>query len=71
MAWCWARGCAANPFASPAAESVFELHNLTADPEERHNRAGDTPEALRQMHAVLDAQRDAKRNLPVHRNPIG
>ena len=29
---------APNPFAAPAAEPVFEMHNLTADPEERHNR---------------------------------
>ena len=32
-----------NPFAAPAAEPVFEMHNLTADPEERHNRAERVP----------------------------
>ena len=60
-----------NPFAGPAADPVFELHNLTADPEERHNRVDDADDALRQMQTILDAQRDAKRNLPIHRNPIG
>ncbi len=39
--WNADHGIAPNPFASPAAEPVFELHNLSADPQERHNRAGD------------------------------
>ncbi len=69
--WNEAHGIAKNPFAGPAAEPVFELHNLTADPEERHNRADDAKETLREMQSVLDTQRDTKRNLPVHRNPIG
>ena len=68
--WNEAHGILRNPFAGPAATPVFELHNLTADPEERHNRASDADDALRQMQTILDAQRDAKRNLPIHRNPI-
>ncbi len=69
--WNEAHGIPKNPFAGPAAEPAFELHNLTADPEERHNRADDAHEALHQMQAVLDAQRDAKRKLPRLRNPVG
>ncbi len=40
-------------------------------PEERRNRVDDAHETLHQMQAVLDAQRDAKRNLPRLRNPVG
>ncbi len=69
--WNEAHGIPKYPFAGPAAEPAFELHNLTTDPEERHNRADDAREALSQMQAVLDAQRDAKRNLPRLRNPVG
>ena len=38
--WDEAHGLRTNPFAAPAAEPDFELHNLSADPEERANRAG-------------------------------
>jgi arylsulfatase A-like enzyme len=69
--WNEARGIAKHPFAGPAAEPVYELHNLTVDPEERHNCAGDTPDVLRRLQTILDAQRDAKRKLPSHRNPVG
>ena len=34
-------GVPPNPFLGPAAEPLFELHNLTPDPEERHNLAAD------------------------------
>jgi arylsulfatase A-like enzyme len=67
--WNEAHGIAKNPFAAPAAEPVFELHNLTVDPEERTNRAGDATDALAAMQTVLDTERDAKRNLPAQRNP--
>ena len=67
--WNADHGIAANPFAAPAAEPVWEMHNLTADPEERHNRAGDAPDELSQMQSVLDAQRDEKRLVPSLRNP--
>ncbi len=66
--WYAAQGVAPNPFLGPAAESDWELHNLTADPEERHNRASDTPGALSAMKSVLEAERDAKRRIPLLRN---
>ena len=61
-------GLPVNPFAPPPAESGFELHNLTADPEERTNRAGDSPDVLRDLQAVLEEQREAKRRVPRLRN---
>jgi arylsulfatase A-like enzyme len=69
--WYEDKGFAKNPFLAPPAEPVYEMHNLSADPEERHNRAGDAPGALAAMQSVLDAQRDAKRNVPLLRNPVG
>jgi hypothetical protein len=62
--WHAERGIAAPDDRSPAAEPAWELHNLTLDPEERHNRAEHGDEALTQMRAVLDAERDRKRLLP-------
>ncbi len=67
--WNQAHGIPAPPFAGPAAEPLYELHNLTADPEERHNRAADEPSALSTLRSVLDDQRDAKRLVPSLRNP--
>jgi arylsulfatase A-like enzyme len=67
--WNADHGIAPNPFASPAAEPVFELHNLSADPQERHNRAGDDPAVLSQLQSVLVAQRDEQRLVPRLRNP--
>ena len=61
-------GLPVNPFAPPPAESGWELHNLTADPEERTNRAGDSPDVLRGLQAVLEEQREAKRRVPRLRN---
>ena len=65
-----AHGLPANPFAAPPAEPAWELHNLTADPEERHNLAADADAAgvLRDLQGVLDEQREAKRRLPQLRN---
>ncbi len=63
-----AHGLPANPFASPPAEPAWELHNLTADPEERRNRAADAAGVLRDLQSVLHAQREAKRRLPQLRN---
>ena len=45
--WNDAHGIAKNPFAGPAAEPLFEMHNLTADPEERQNRAADAEDGAR------------------------
>ena len=67
--WNADHGIAANPFAAPAAEPVWELHNLTTDPEERHNRGDDATDTLSQMRSLLDAQRDEKRLLPALHNP--
>jgi arylsulfatase A-like enzyme len=69
--WYAERGVAPNPFAAPSAEPFFELHNLTRDPEERVNLAGVEPAVLSEMHTILEGQRDAKRLLPRHRNPVG
>lgn len=41
--WNAAHGIPKDPSAGPPADPLFELHNLTADPEERHNRVGDAP----------------------------
>ncbi len=67
--WNADHGIPKSPFAAAAASPFFELHNLTADPEERHNRVSENPDALSQLTTVLETQREAKRLLPVHRNP--
>ena len=66
--WYAAQGVAPNPFLPPAAEPEWELHNLTADPEERHNRATDSPSTVSTMQSVLETERDAKRLIPALRN---
>jgi len=66
--WYADRGIAANPFLRPAAEPDWELHNLTTDPEERRNRAREDADVVSKLKSVLDAERDAKRRLPSHRN---
>jgi arylsulfatase A-like enzyme len=69
--WNESKGIAENPFAPPAADPVWEMHNLTADPEERHNRAGDDHTTMGRLQTILDQQRDAKRLVPTLRNPAG
>ena len=49
-----------------AIESQWELHNLTADPEERTNRVTDEPATADRLRALLDAERAAKRLTPTH-----
>jgi arylsulfatase A-like enzyme len=66
--WNADHGVPVNPFLAPAAEPVFELHNLTADPQERRNRAGDAPAVLSDLRSVLDALREEKRLVPALRN---
>ncbi|MGO8860517.1 MAG: sulfatase-like hydrolase/transferase [Acidimicrobiales bacterium] len=66
--WYAAQGIAPNPFLAPAAEPEWELHNLTADPEERHNRTFEDPAAASTMRSVLETERDAKRLIPRLRN---
>jgi arylsulfatase A-like enzyme len=56
------------PTDGPAAEPAWELHNLTADPEERTNLAGTDAATTSTMRSVLDAQREEKRRLPQVRN---
>jgi arylsulfatase A-like enzyme len=68
--WHEAHGIPRNPFAPPPAEPVFELHNLSADPEERTNLVDKDPSALESLITVLEAERDVKRRLPAHRNPV-
>jgi hypothetical protein len=69
--WHAAHGIVPNPFASPAADPLFELHNLSQDPEERLNlaAAATPPPELWQLQSLLESQRDEKRLLPLHRNP--
>ncbi len=69
--WYADRGVAPNPFLGPAAEPAFELHNLTADAEERHNLADEAVAVRSTMTSVLESERDAKRRIPSVRNPAG
>ena len=69
--WYADRGVAPNPFLGPAAEPVYELHNLTRDAEERHNLADTEADVRSQMTSVLEAERDAKRRIPALRNAAG
>ena len=66
--WYAERGVAPNPFVGPSADSEWELHNLTTDPEERHNLSTSAGDVRSSMCSVLDAERDAKRRIPVLRN---
>ena len=66
--WYSAQGIAPKPFQSSAAESDWELHNLTVDPEERHNRAFADPASMSRMRSVLESERDTKRRIPMLRN---
>ncbi len=68
--WYAEHGVAPNPFLGPAAEPLYELHNLTRDPEERQNLAATEAATLSQMLSVLEDQREAKRLLPTLRNPV-
>jgi len=67
--WDASHGVPKSPFAGPPADPVFELHNLSADPEERHNRVDEAQAVRSTLQSVLESQRDAKRRLPAHRNP--
>ena len=69
--WNTAHGLPSDPFAAPAAEPAYELHNLTVDPEERTNLADAANETASELRSVLDAQREAKRLLPQLRNHPG
>ena len=60
----WSTGCRLTRWPPPAAEPPFEVHNLTADPEERTNLATVATEEASRLRSVLDDQREAKRLLP-------
>jgi arylsulfatase A-like enzyme len=68
--WYRDKGLPKNPFLAPPAEALYELHNLTKDPEERRNQADRTADVLSQMKSVLDTERDAKRRIPSLRNTV-
>ena len=67
--WSAAQGVAANPFAPPAAEEQWELHNLTADPEERTDLAAANGTPISELRTLLEKERDNKRLLPTVRTP--
>jgi hypothetical protein len=68
--WEEAHGVAAASGSEPA-DAEWELHNLTADPEERANRIGDADAApvLAQLRTVHDDTRETMRRTPQHVNP--
>jgi arylsulfatase A-like enzyme len=66
--WYSQQGFPRNPFQAPPEEPLFEMHNLTQDPEERHNQAESNASVLSLMKSVLADQRDAKRRVPSLRN---
>jgi arylsulfatase A-like enzyme len=67
--WHADRGFEPGPFAAPAAEPSWEVHNLTQDPEERINLADGASDERSRLVSLLEAQREEKRLLPALRNP--
>ncbi len=63
--WNAEHGISPNPFAAPAAGEDWELYNLSIDPEERTNLADSPDTPISALRSELDAQREAKRQLPV------
>ena len=65
-----AHGIAADPFAPPPVDAQWELHNLSTDPEERTNLAGDAAaSSIRaQLETVLERTREEMRRTPQHVN---
>ena len=49
---------------------AFELHNLSADPEERCNHADTNVEVMGQLQALLIAERQSKRRQPRNQHPV-
>jgi hypothetical protein len=49
---------------APGDGTVFELHNLSTDPEERTNHAAEHAELLAQLQALLVSERQSKRRQP-------
>ena len=50
----------------PVAGPLFELHNLSTDPDERRNRADGAADVLDQLLTLLVAERQSKRHRPRH-----
>jgi arylsulfatase A-like enzyme len=65
--WYSDQGITVSPLAAPPAPEQWELHNLTADPEERDDLAGRATAPMSELQSLLDAERDAKRGLPLLR----
>jgi len=61
----------ANPFAPPPAEPAWELHNLTADPEERRNRAADAEDDQQQPPGHDRRQRQRQMHQRAHDGAAG
>jgi len=68
--WEEAHGIPQNPFLPAPADPEWELYNLTADPEERTNQAATGATPMSPLRDLLASERDAKRRLPSHRNPV-
>jgi arylsulfatase A-like enzyme len=71
--WEAARGRRPAPDAAPPEGPQWELHNLTADPEERANlaAAGDSATVFSELQIVLELTRQRVRRTPQHVNPTG
>ena len=52
---------------APGYGTVFELHNLSTDPEERANHADEHAQVLAQLQALLVSERQSNRRLPSRR----
>ena len=52
------------PLASEPVADEWELHDLTADPEERINLVASEPVVLRELRGVLEQVRDEVRRVP-------
>jgi len=68
--WEETHGIQWHPPAGPPVEPQWELHNLSADPEERTNLAGVATTTQDELRRVLDTERDTERRVPTHRNPV-
>jgi len=53
---------------APESGTVFELHKLSTNPEERANHADEHAEVLAQLQALLVSERQSKRRLPSRRH---
>jgi len=57
-------GQVTTPDGADATPSEWEVHNLSTDPEERHNLVDDSDAPVDELRAVLAATRDASRRVP-------